>query len=60
MALKVAILPGDGIGPEVIRHAARVLDTVADAAGHDVRLQEHPIGAAAIRQSGTPLPEATL
>ncbi len=60
MALKVAVLPGDGIGPEVIRHAARALHTVADAAGHDVRLEEHPIGAVAIRQSGTPLPQATL
>jgi 3-isopropylmalate dehydrogenase len=60
MALRIAVLPGDGIGPEVMRHAVRILGVVLDTAGHDVRFDEYPIGAAAIRRFGTPLPESTL
>jgi 3-isopropylmalate dehydrogenase len=60
VALRIAVLPGDGIGPEVTRHAVRILGVVLDAAGHDVRFDEYPIGAAAIRRFGTPLPDSTL
>lgn len=60
MGLRITVLPGDGIGPEVIRHAVRVLQTVADATHRTVQLDEHAIGAAALRQSGTPLPDSTL
>jgi 3-isopropylmalate dehydrogenase len=60
VALRVAVLPGDGIGPEVIRHAVRILQTVVDLAHRDVRVDEYPIGAVAIRKHGVPLPDATL
>jgi len=54
--LTVALLPGDGVGPEVAREARLVLEQLAP----DVELAERPIGAAAIRASGDPLPEETL
>lgn len=59
MPLRVVVLPGDGIGPEVTREAVRVLQALAWAGGVDVRVEEHAIGAAAIRAAGTPLPPDT-
>jgi 3-isopropylmalate dehydrogenase len=50
------VLPGDGIGPEVAREARRVLERLAP----DVELEERPLGGAAIRATGEPLPRATL
>ncbi len=50
------MLPGDGIGPEVMREALRALEKVAP----DIELEEHPFGAQAIRDTGDSLPEATL
>jgi 3-isopropylmalate dehydrogenase len=50
----VAVLPGDGIGPEVAAEAIRVLDELG--IGHS----EHPFGGNAILDQGTPLPEETL
>jgi 3-isopropylmalate dehydrogenase len=52
----VIVLPGDGIGPEVMREALRVLEKVAP----DLELEEHPFGAQAIRDTGDSLPEETL
>lgn len=60
MGLKVVVLPGDGIGPEVTRQAVRALTAVADATHEGMSFEERPIGANAIRQFGTPLPDATL
>jgi len=54
--MKVAVLPGDGIGPEIMPAATRALTEVAP----DLELVEAPFGAAAIRGSGTPLPDETL
>ncbi|HEY6762118.1 MAG TPA: isocitrate/isopropylmalate family dehydrogenase [Baekduia sp.] len=54
--MNVVLLPGDGIGPEVVAEAARVLSVLAP----DVDLAEHAIGGAAIAASGEPLPAATL
>jgi 3-isopropylmalate dehydrogenase len=54
--MTVVVLPGDGIGPEVTAVATRVLAELAP----DVELEEHVFGAAAIRATGTPLPEDTL
>ncbi|MAX00201.1 MAG: 3-isopropylmalate dehydrogenase [Sphingomonas sp.] len=51
----IAILPGDGIGPEVTREARRVLERVGD-----FTFEEAPVGGAAYRETGHPLPEATL
>ena len=55
MAL-IALLPGDGIGPEVIQQARRVLD----ALDLDLRYEEAPVGGAAYHALGHPLPETTL
>jgi 3-isopropylmalate dehydrogenase len=54
--MKVAVLPGDGIGPEIIAQARRVLDRL----GLGIRFQEGPVGGAAYEASGDPLPDATL
>ncbi len=54
--MKVAILPGDGIGPEIMPAATRALAELAP----DLELVEAPFGAAAIRGFGTPLPDETL
>jgi 3-isopropylmalate dehydrogenase len=58
--LKITLLPGDGIGPEVIGQAVRVLEIVADAFGHDVDMHELLIGGAALRAHGVALPQTTL
>src|SRR5215831_607603 len=60
MKLNVTILPGDGIGPEVIGEGAKVLRAVAARFGHELNLQERPIGGTALDQTGSPLPPATL
>jgi 3-isopropylmalate dehydrogenase len=60
MRLKVTVLPGDGVGPEVTAEAVRVLRVVADIYGHNFEFDERLIGGAAIKQTGTPLPTATL
>jgi 3-isopropylmalate dehydrogenase len=60
MRLKIILLPGDGIGPEVILEATRVLDAVAEIYGHEFIFDEHAIGGAAIKQAGTPLPRTTM
>jgi 3-isopropylmalate dehydrogenase len=60
MGLKVIVLPGDGIGPEVTWQAVRALTTVVDLTHHNIVFEERAIGARAIRQFGTPLPESTL
>jgi 3-isopropylmalate dehydrogenase len=60
MKLKIAILAGDGIGPEVTQEAVSILKTVADHGGHDFTFIPLEIGGIAITNSGTPLPAATL
>ena len=53
--MTVVVLPGDGIGPEIMREARRALDTLVS-----LDLVEMPFGAAAIRSHGNPLPDQTL
>lgn len=60
MRMKITVLPGDGIGPEVCAQALRILRVVGDFCGYELRFEERPIGGAAIRASGTPLPPSTL
>ena len=60
MKLRVTVLPGDGIGPEVTAEAVRVLQTVAGIHGYRFEFEEHAIGGAAIREFGSPLPRTTL
>jgi len=56
----IVLLPGDGIGPEVLRAGAAILRECAHEFGHQFDLQEHPVGGAAIDAAGDPLPPATL
>jgi len=60
MLLKIAILPGDGIGPEVTDEAVRVLEAVAGAFGHELSLKKKDVGGAALTSSRDPLPPDTL
>ena len=56
----IALLPGDGIGPEVTTEAIKALDAVASRFGHDFDLHYGRIGGNAIDDFGTPLPDETL
>jgi len=60
MLLKITVLPGDGIGPEVTDQAVLVLQSVADIFGHQLQLQHRLIGGAALTACGDPLPSDTL
>jgi len=60
MNLKLTILPGDGIGPEVTDEAVRVLETVAETFHHSLSLTRKDIGGAAYLSSKDPLPDDTL
>jgi 3-isopropylmalate dehydrogenase len=60
MKMRIAVLPGDGIGPEVTAQAVRVLETVTRLFAHEINLSSHIIGGEAIRRHNDPLPEATL
>jgi 3-isopropylmalate dehydrogenase len=60
MEAVITLLPGDGIGPEVIASARSVLDSVADKFGHDFVFHEALIGGAAIEATGDPLPPETV
>ncbi len=60
MKLRITVLPGDGIGPEVTQQAVRVLRAVADVQGYEFIFDERPMGGVAIREYGIPLPPATL
>ncbi len=57
---KIAVLPGDGIGPEVMAEALKVLEAVSAASGVKFRFEEGLIGGAAYDKTGSPLPEETL
>lgn len=56
----VAVLPGDGIGPEVVEQAINVLKTVATSSGFELGLNYADVGGCAIDKYDTPLPEKTL
>jgi 3-isopropylmalate dehydrogenase len=60
MKAKIALLPGDGIGPEVTAAAVRVMQAVASQHQHEFIFSEHPVGGCAIDLTGNPLPEETL
>jgi 3-isopropylmalate dehydrogenase len=60
MQAAIVFLPGDGIGPEIVQEARRVLERIATKHNHDIEVSEAPIGGAAIDASGVPLPEETL
>jgi len=59
MKMKIAILPGDGIGPEIISEGIKVLKAVAERFGHEIEFKEGIVGAAAIDAVGNPYPDET-
>lgn len=58
--MKITVLPGDGIGPEVTAEAVRVLRAVGAIHGHEFEFEERLVGGIAIKQTGSPLPSLTL
>ena len=60
MDRRIAVIRGDGIGPEIVGEAVGVLDAVAAKFGHSFRYAEAPMGGNAIDAFGVPLPDASL
>lgn len=60
MNYNIALLRGDGIGPEIVDSAVRVLEAVAKKCGHTFSFTKYLIGGAAIDATGAPLPEETV
>ena len=60
MKKHICVMPGDGIGPEIVEEALRVLNAAAKKFGHEFSTEEALIGGSAIDATGTPLPEATV
>ncbi|MFB9056711.1 3-isopropylmalate dehydrogenase [Mariniflexile ostreae] len=60
MKLHIAVLPGDGIGPEVIAQAVKTLKAIATEYNHVFTFEYGLVGAAAIKKTGSALPEETL
>ena len=60
MTNKIAILPGDGIGPEIVTEAEKVLAVLQAAFDFAAEIEHAPVGGAAYEVHGHPLPESTL
>lgn len=60
MKATIALLPGDGIGPEVVNAAKKMLQAIAERFGHTFEMDAYLIGGCAIDSSGNPLPDETL
>ena len=60
MKARIVLLPGDGVGPEVLNESRRVLERIEEIRGHELRLTEALIGGVAIRNTGRPLPPKTV
>ncbi len=60
MEKSIVLLPGDGIGPEVVAEARKTLDAIAQRFGHTFTIDERPMGGNAIDEFGDPLPQSTL
>ena len=59
MKLKIAVLPGDGIGPEIMKQGVAVMDAIAQKCGHEFEYEEALVGACAIEACGDAYPAAT-
>jgi len=59
MILNIAVLAGDGIGPEIVAQALRVTKAVAEKFGHELHTKEALVGAVAIDATGNPYPDET-
>lgn len=60
MRISLAVIPGDGIGPDIVAQAVRVLDRIGEIYGHDFSYRTLLAGGAAIDRTGVPLPDETL
>ncbi len=60
MEFKIAIVPGDGIGPDVIEETIKVLDKIGEKYGHIFKYTKYLAGGAALDKTGEPLPQETL
>lgn len=60
MKLKLAVIPGDGIGPEIVREARKALDRTARKFGHEIEYTELLMGGASIDVHGVPLTDETI
>ena len=60
MKLKIAELPGDGIGPEIVAQARKILEAIASKYNHNFKFIHGFVGAAAIDETGDPFPEETF
>jgi len=60
MTQKILVLPGDGIGPEIISEAVKLLACLRDEHGLSIEIEQGLVGGAAYDDSGTPLPEQTM
>ena len=60
MDMNIALVPGDGIGPDIVREAVRVLDRIAEIYGHDIAFREIDAGGISIDKHGVPLTEDAL
>lgn len=60
MKMNIALIPGDGIGPDIVRETVKVLDKIAQKFNHEVKYETYLAGGAAIDATGHPLPEATM
>lgn len=60
MSKKIAILPGDGIGPEIVTEAVKVINFLRDEGSLNVELEQAPVGGAGYDAAGDPLPAGTL
>ncbi len=60
MQYKIAVVPGDGIGPDVVEETIKVLDKVGEKFGHVFEYTKYLAGGAALNQMGEPLPQETL
>lgn len=60
MKLKIAVLPGDGIGPEIMEQGMKVMNAIGEKFGHEIETKEALCGAHAIDETGDPFPEDTF
>ena len=60
MRISLAVIPGDGIGPDIVAQAVRVLDRIGEIYGHDFSYRTLLAGGVAIDRTGVPLPDETL
>jgi 3-isopropylmalate dehydrogenase len=60
MTKKILVLPGDGIGPEIVAEAVKVLEKLQNDFGLDIEMESALVGGSAYDQHGTPLPQETL